>query len=779
MGVTGSTEAKPAGEDLSLLKGYTTADVALHCTDNDLWIIVHDKIYDMSTTNFEHPGGRNILLNVGGKDATEDFEEAQHSNTARNEMKGVLVGKLIAGTTTTGISSVQAAPTQSNAECCKTTTTTTEKKDACGSSCACVKPTTETDDAKKGECGVGCGCVEEEEEFDGCSPAPAEYTGPAIILPSVLVLYGSQGGRGKKLAENLADILRSLDRYTVTLSAMNDYEPEDIAKQSFVCYICSTHQGGTPPTNAKHMYAWLEDASTDFRIPKGFFSQIQYAVFGLGSTDYDENFNVCATKISAWNKKLGGYYMCKDGVADDSKDDADKVFNTWITKSFLPAFERKRVVRPIKSLDYEYDDGEDPTAGSEGEGSEGEGLVDLEDLGGIIKKGKQEKDDEKKGVRKEMLTDKNREALTKQGYKLIGSHSGVKLCRWTKAMLRGRGGCYKHSFYGISSYQCMEMTPSLACANKCVFCWRHHTNPTGKEWKWVMDEPEMIIEQAVDKHRQMIKQMKGVPGVQPDRYEQAFTVKHCALSLVGEPIMYPKINEYLKLLHAKHISSFLVTNAQFPDRIEQLSPVSQLYVSVDASTPDALKEVDRPLFTDYWERFIACLKALKSKQVRTVYRMTLVKAFNMGDIAEYAKLVGLGKPTFIEIKGVTFCGGANGDSMTMKNVPFHQEVRNFCQELVKYLDGQYEISCEHAHSCCILISDVKLKKDGVWHTWIDYPKFNQLVTRYYESGEMFTDMDYTAPTPSWAVYGAEEEGFDPVETRFYRKGKGGVIEQDD
>ena len=47
----------------------------------------------------------------------------------------------------------------------------------------------------------------------------------------------------------------------------------------------------------------------------------------------------------------------------------------------------------------------------------------------------------------------------------------------------GRRGCYKHSFYGIESHRCMEATPSLACANKCVFCWRHHTNPVGKEWK--------------------------------------------------------------------------------------------------------------------------------------------------------------------------------------------------------------------------------------------------------------------------------------------------------
>ena len=36
-------------------------------------------------------------------------------------------------------------------------------------------------------------------------------------------------------------------------------------------------------------------------------------------------------------------------------------------------------------------------------------------------------------------------------------------------MMRGRGGCYKHAFYDIASHRCMEATPSLACANKCVF----------------------------------------------------------------------------------------------------------------------------------------------------------------------------------------------------------------------------------------------------------------------------------------------------------------------
>lgn len=59
----------------------------------------------------------------------------------------------------------------------------------------------------------------------------------------------------------------------------------------------------------------------------------------------------------------------------------------------------------------------------------------------------------------------------------------------------------------------------------------------------------------------------GVPGVKEQRFEEGMTVKHCALSLVGEPIMYPEINRFLKLLHECKISSFLVTNAQFPVEI--------------------------------------------------------------------------------------------------------------------------------------------------------------------------------------------------------------------
>ena len=64
---------------------------------------------------------------------------------------------------------------------------------------------------------------------------------------------------------------------------------------------------------------------------------------------------------------------------------------------------------------------------------------------------------------------------------------------------------------------------------------------------------------------------------------------------------------------------------QFPEAIASLDPVTQLYVSVDAATKEQLKAIDRPLFADYWDRFLACLRALRDRGQRTVYRLTLLK----------------------------------------------------------------------------------------------------------------------------------------------------------
>lgn len=105
----------------------------------------------------------------------------------------------------------------------------------------------------------------------------------------------------------------------------------------------------------------------------------------------------------------------------------------------------------------------------------------------------------------------------------------------------------------------MEMTPSLACANKCVFCWRHHTNPVGTKWKWDTDKAEFIVSESINAHLKLIKELRGIFDTKMERFNEALKIRHCALSLVGEPIMYPQINELIEELHKNEISTFLVS----------------------------------------------------------------------------------------------------------------------------------------------------------------------------------------------------------------------------
>jgi len=348
-----------------------------------------------------------------------------------------------------------------------------------------------------------------------------------------------------------------------------------------------------------------------------------------------------------------------------------------------------------------------------------------------------------------MLTKAAVEALEKQKYRVIGdnNHSAVKVCGWTKKMLKGEGGCYKLKFYGIMSHQCMQMTTSISCANRCTFCWRDYKAPVSKDWKWKMDEPEQILEQSYAAHHKLLIGHKGSQHVSAGAYKSSQTVKHVALSLTGEPIMYPKMNELVDKFHKDGVSTFLVTNAQYPDQVRDLKPITQLYLSIDAPSKEIMKEVDRPLFTDFWERCLKCLDHLAKKKARTCLRLTCIRDINMTDLEGYAKLIHRGDPDFLEIKGYMFVG-ASMERLKFENMPFHEDIVAFTKALIKHIP-EYEIVAEHIPSRVLMVAKKKFKIDGVWHTWIDFPKFEELAN----SGEEFTSMDYLKRTPQIGLSG--------------------------
>ncbi|KAJ5993824.1 hypothetical protein N7451_009548 [Penicillium sp. IBT 35674x] len=79
---------------MSETKELTLKEIEAHNTKKDLYMVIHDKVYDCSSFVDEHPGGEEVLLDVGGQDGTEAFEDVGHSDEAREILDGLLVGNV-------------------------------------------------------------------------------------------------------------------------------------------------------------------------------------------------------------------------------------------------------------------------------------------------------------------------------------------------------------------------------------------------------------------------------------------------------------------------------------------------------------------------------------------------------------------------------------------------------------------------------------------------------------------------------------------------------------
>uniref|UniRef100_A0A1B6CYB1 Cytochrome b5 n=1 Tax=Clastoptera arizonana TaxID=38151 RepID=A0A1B6CYB1_9HEMI len=62
---------------------------------HNVWIIIHNSVYNVTEFLNEHPGGEEVLLEQSGKDASEAFEDVGHSTDARDMMENYKIGELI------------------------------------------------------------------------------------------------------------------------------------------------------------------------------------------------------------------------------------------------------------------------------------------------------------------------------------------------------------------------------------------------------------------------------------------------------------------------------------------------------------------------------------------------------------------------------------------------------------------------------------------------------------------------------------------------------------
>lgn len=281
------------------------------------------------------------------------------------------------------------------------------------------------------------------------------------------------------------------------------------------------------------------------------------------------------------------------------------------------------------------------------------------------------------------LNKKQVEKLESSGYRFVGSHNhaAAKICHWTKQSILDKGVCYKEKFYGIESHRCLQMAPAVPnCQQKCEFCWRD-LSYTQTQWEGEYDDPKTIIDEAVKAQNNLLCGFFGNDKANKEKLEESKTPTNAAISLAGEPMLYPEIDELIAEFNRRNFTTFVVSNGQCVDKLKNLeNEPYQLYLSLDAPTKKIYNNVCQPQISEGWDNLNQSLDTLASFNSRTCIRTTCVKGRNMTNPEKYVELIKKASPDFVEIKAY-MCVGSSRHRLTPDNMPTFDEVKSFAQKI--------------------------------------------------------------------------------------------------
>jgi len=289
-----------------------------------------------------------------------------------------------------------------------------------------------------------------------------------------------------------------------------------------------------------------------------------------------------------------------------------------------------------------------------------------------------------------MVSSELKHLLESHQYSFIGNHSAIKICEWTKKSLLDKGVCYKEQFYGIKSHRCCQLSTTIGfCTNQCIYCWRPIEYTQGTIIKDEIDDPKELVKNAIKAQRKQLVGFKGNKHVNKQKLEEAMNPTQFAISLSGEPTLYPRLSELIKEINSLPATSFLVSNGLQPEAIKSLNPLpTNLYISLDAPNEQLFNQIDRSLIKNAWKNLNSSLEIMKNLKTTIVLRLTLIKNLNMIEPENYAKLIQKAEPDFIEVKGYMWVGFSQ-QRLEKSNMPYHTEVKGFAEQLLKHLPDYY------------------------------------------------------------------------------------------
>lgn len=236
-----------------------------------------------------------------------------------------------------------------------------------------------------------------------------------------------------------------------------------------------------------------------------------------------------------------------------------------------------------------------------------------------------------------------------------------------------------------------------------------------------VDSPGEIIKETVAAKRKLVSGLGGAEDVDEGLFRRVLDSfpAHWAISLSGEPTLYPRLPELIRMLkeNPEVKTVFLVTNGQEPEMLLRLKEEgalpTQLYISVDAAEKETFEKVNVPVYSDGWERLNRTLEMVADFPCRRVLRFTVIKGVNdlEGMLPLYGKMLEKSGADFIEVKAYMWLGYSRR-RLEEENMPSHEYVRELCGKLVDFLPG-YSFEDEDEKSRIVLLKNKKSKYDNI------------------------------------------------------------------
>lgn len=174
----------------------------------------------------------------------------------------------------------------------------------------------------------------------GGKNAPADLAAPAADAQARLtVLYGSQTGNAKRVAEDLSRRATAAG-LAVRVVRADAYPARELKQERLLYIVISTQGDAEPPDDARAFVEFLGSA----RAPK--LEGLRYAVLGLGDSSYPQ-FCAIGRQIDERLSTLGGQRLLQAGEADV---DLETVTQPWLEQALQQAREQLKTSTPLATV---------------------------------------------------------------------------------------------------------------------------------------------------------------------------------------------------------------------------------------------------------------------------------------------------------------------------------------------------------------------------------------------------------------------------------------------